>query len=120
MGAWSLSKIGATVDYVRNNRVYRQNEIGVKGLGTLTIAANGSYIWKSTTPAATFRGKWRKATATEMKYQGGDGIVLLKAKSGWDWIVMQDRTATIKGDWISISELNTRQVREFGLRGGAK
>src|SRR5687768_4703606 len=29
MGAWNLGKIGVAVDYVKNNRVYRQGEIGV-------------------------------------------------------------------------------------------
>ncbi|MEO7660551.1 MAG: hypothetical protein ABIV48_13130 [Pyrinomonadaceae bacterium] len=119
MGAWNLGKIGAAVDYVRNNRVYRQGEIGVANVGTLTLNANGTYVWKSATAQST-NGKWRKATSEEMKSQGGDGIVLLKAKSGYDWIVSKNRTTTLKGEWIYISELGTRQINEYGSRGGKK
>ena len=119
MGAWNLGKIGAAVDYVRNNRVYRQGEIGVANVGTLTLNANGTYVWKSATKDST-SGKWRKATSEEMKSQGGDGIVLLKAKSGYDWIVSKNRTTRLKGEWIYISELGTRQINEYGSRGGKK
>jgi hypothetical protein len=75
-GAWQLGKIGATVDYEKNNRIYRQGEIGVGNVGALTIKADGSYIWKAGAKDST-SGKWRKATKEEMTYQGGDGIVLL-------------------------------------------
>jgi hypothetical protein len=117
MGAWNLGKIGAAVDYVRNNRVYRQGEIGVASVGTLTLKADGSYAWKAGTKDST-SGKWRKASKTEMKSQGGDGIVLLKAKGGYDWIVTKNRNTTLKGEWIYISELGTRQINEYGSRGG--
>lgn len=119
MGAWNLGKIGAAVDYVKNNRVYRQGEIGVANVGTLTLNANGTYIWKSVTAHST-NGKWRKATKEEMKSQGGDGVVLLQAKSGYDWIVTKNRATTLKGEWIYISELGTRQINEYGSRGGKK
>ncbi len=119
MGAWNLSKIGAAVDYEKNNRVYRQGEIGVANVGTLTLNANGTYVWKSVTAQAT-KGEWRKATKAEMKSQGGDGIVLLKAKSGYDWIVSKNRETKLKGEWIYISELGTRQINEYGSRGGKK
>ena len=119
MGAWNLGKIGAAVDYVKNNRVYRQGEIGVGNVGTLTLNANGTYIWKSAANQST-NGKWRKATREEMKSQGGDGIILLKAKSGYDWIVSKNRATTLKGEWIFISELGTRQINEYGSRAGKK
>ncbi len=119
MGGWNLGKIGAAVDYVKNNRVYRQGEIGVANVGTLTLNANGTYVWKSATAQST-SGKWREATKEEMKSKGGDGIVLLKAKSGYDWIVTKDRTTTLKGEWLNISELGTRQINEYGSRGGKK
>jgi len=119
MGAWKLGKIGAAVDYVKNNRVYRQGEIGVANVGTLTLNANGTYVWKSVTAQST-RGKWRKATKAEMKSQGGDGVVLLKAKSGYNWIVSKNRSTTLSGQWIFISELETRQINEYGSRGGTK
>lgn len=116
-GTWSLDIIGATVDVVRNNRVIRQGEMGAKG-GVLTINADKTYVWKAYAndpPANHIRGSWRVATAEEMKYQGGDGIVLRAAKSGWDWIVMQDRAA-LSGEWIQVLEITSRQMREFGKR----
>jgi hypothetical protein len=119
MGAWNLGKVGAAVDYVRNNRVYRQGEIGVANVGTLTLKADGSYSWKAGTKDST-SGKWRKATKTEMKSQGGDGIVLLKAKNGYDWIVTKNRNTTLKGEWLFISELGTRQINEYGSRSGKR
>jgi hypothetical protein len=114
MGTWNLSKISPAVDFRKGDRIYRRMESGVNNVGVLTLNGNGSYVWKSS--SETQRGAWRKATAEEMKSQGGDGIVLLNAKGGWDWIVMQDRAATIRGDWIAVSEINSRQVREFGRR----
>lgn len=119
IGVWQLSKIGAAIDYTKNNRIYRQGEIGVGNVGALTLYAQGTYIWKSVT-AQSISGKWRKATKEEMKHQGGDQIILLKAKSGYDWIVYQNRNTTLKGDWIKISELNTRQINEHGMRAGKK
>lgn len=117
MGVWNLSKIGAAVDYTKNNRVYRQGEIAVGGVGALTIKADGTYVWKAGTKDST-SGKWRKATKEEMRNQGGDGIVLLKAKGGEDWIVMHDRNTTLKGDWVNIYQLNWRQIKEVGSRSG--
>ncbi len=119
MGAWNLGKIGAAVDYVKNNRVYRQGEIGVANIGILSLNANGTYNWKAGAKDLT-SGKWRKATKEEMKSQGGDGIVLLKAKSGYDWIVTKNRETKLKGEWIYISELGTRQINEYGSRGDKK
>jgi hypothetical protein len=43
-------------------------------------------------------------------------IVLLKAKSGWDWIVFQNRSTSLKGNHILMSENSTRQVTERGER----
>lgn len=119
MGAWQLGKIGTAVDYVKDNRVYRQGEIGVANVGTLRLNGDGSYAWKTATKNV-ISGQWRIATGAEMRSQGGDGIVLLKAKGGYDWIVTKDRNTTLKGEWINISELGTRQIREYGSRGGTK
>ena len=116
MGKWSLSKIGATVDYARDGYIYRQTEIGVKDVGSLTITADGKYVWQIAVPAGVARGEWRKATPDEMRYQGGDAIVLLKAKGGVDWIVHQDRVTELKGEWVNIAQLGTRQIREGGFR----
>jgi len=119
MGVWPLGKIGATVDYVRGDHVYRQGEIGVANIGTLRLDANGSFDWQTVTEEYT-RGTWRAATVKEMNSQGGAGIVLLDAKGGYEWIVMKDRATTLAGEWISVAQLNSRQIREFGSRGTKK
>ncbi len=115
IGIWNLGKIGAAVDFVMNDELWRQNEIGVANVGALKLDANGTYGWMST-GAAVVKGRWRVATPTEMKSQGGHGIVLLDAKSGYDWIVTKNRTTTLAGNWIDISELGTRQINEYGSR----
>ena len=117
MSKWGLSKIGATVDRKGGDGyIYRQGEIGVKDVGSVTISADGKYVWEIDVPKGVARGEWRKATPEEMRYQGGDAIVLLKAKGGVDWIVHQDRVTPLKGDWINIAQLDSRQVREGGFR----
>lgn len=115
MGTWKLGKVAPAVYVQKGEWIYRKGEIGVAGLGTLSLEANGRYVWKSATAEST-QGQWRPASKAEMKAQGGEGVVLLKAKSGYDWIVTQDRTTTLKGDWIRVSELGTRQVNEYGQR----
>jgi hypothetical protein len=119
MGKWNLSKIGATVDYKGNDGyIYRQTEIGVKDVGSVIITADGKYTWNIDVPRGVTQGNWRKATPAEMPYQGGDAIVLLKAKGGVDWIVHQDRVTELKGDWVNIAQLDSRQIREGGFREG--
>jgi hypothetical protein len=117
-GGWDMVIIGAPFDFVRGDKLFRQSEIGAKA-GYLTIGADRTYVWKlyhGDPPAKHVRGKWREATIAEMKYEGGAGLVLLKAKAGWDWIVTRDRATLVKGQWIRVAELGTRQVREFGVR----
>lgn len=117
MGRWNLSKIGATVDYKgRDGYRYRQTEIGVGNVGALTLHGDGSYAWKVEGAQGMVRGEWRKAAADELPYQGGDAVVLLKAKGGVDWIVHQDRVTPLKGDWITVTQLGARQIREGGFR----
>ena len=77
--------------------------------------SDGIYSWKAPTMPA-IDGRWREATAAEMRYQGGAGIVLLKAKAGWDWIVTKDRATSPDGDRIVVVELKSRQVREYGKK----
>ncbi|CAG0996441.1 hypothetical protein BURK2_02705 [Burkholderiales bacterium] len=115
MGSWQLGKVAPAVYVQKGEWIYRKGDIGVSGLGTLNLDASGTYLWKSATAQST-QGRWRAASKAEMKAQGGEGVVLLKAKSGYDWIVTQDRTTTLKGDWIRVSELGTRQVNEYGQR----
>ncbi|HEY1170341.1 MAG TPA: hypothetical protein VGH19_03130 [Verrucomicrobiae bacterium] len=117
IGKWSLSKIGATVDYKGNDGyIYRQTEIGVKDVGSIIITADGRYTWDIDVPKGVAQGTWRKAKPEEMPYQGGDAIVLQKAKGGVDWIVHQDRVTELKGDWVNIAQLDSRQIREGGFR----
>lgn len=121
IGKWSLSKIGATVDYKGGDGyIYRQTEIGVKEVGSIIITADGKYTWNIDVPRGVAQGTWRKSTPAEMPYQGGDAIVLLKAKGGVDWIVHQDRVTELKGDWVNIAQLDSRQIREGGFRETAK
>lgn len=89
--------------------------------GSITINANGTYVWKPgprDPPASYIRGTWRKATAEEMGVsdQGGDGLVLLKGYVGNDWLVRQDHTATVPGDWIYIENVSYRSQRHAGKR----
>jgi hypothetical protein len=119
MGTWSLSKIGATVDRNGNDGyIYRQTEIGVKDVGSIIINTDGSYVWNIDVPRGVAKGTWRKAKPEDMPYQGGDAIVLQKAKGGVDWIVHQDRVTELKGDWVNIAQLDSRQIREGGFRTG--
>ena len=111
MGAWNLGKIGGAVIYERNNRVYRQGESAVANVGTLTLNSNGTYGWESVSAQST-NGRWRKATKAEMKSEGGDGLVLLGAKSGYDWLVTKDRRTPLPGEWLFVAELGTRQIKE--------
>jgi hypothetical protein len=89
--------------------------------GFLTINANNTYLWKlyaNDPPSSYVKGNWRPATEGEMavSYQGGAGVVLLKAKEGYDWIVRQDRETTLKGRWIVIANINARAQREYGFQ----
>jgi len=116
MGSWSLNRTGRTLDYRVGDEIWRQGEIAVDGLGKLTLDPGGSYTWAARQPNATVRGRWRQATAAEMGYQGGDGVVLIEAKDGWDWRIRQDRETLNPGNWISIQELITSGVGETGFR----
>lgn len=115
MGTWALGKIGAAVDVVRDDGLWRQGEIGVGNTGSLRLAADGTFAWTAVGAPST-AGRWRAASAAEMRSQGGDGIVLLDAKTGYDWIVTQDRDNKLAGAWIDIVELGSRQIDEYGSR----
>jgi len=85
MGAWNLGKVGGRSQATINSTVYRPGEGAVPSIGTLTINPNGAFKWRSV-PAESTNGRWRQATKAEMKTEGGDGIVLVNAKSGFDWL----------------------------------
>lgn len=115
MGSWNLGKIGGRTQSVINSRIYRQGEGAVGNIGTLTLNPDGTFDWKSVSAQST-NGRWRPATHAEMKTEGGDGIVLLNAKSGYNWLVTKDRRNPNPGEWLHVSELATRQIKEFGSR----
>jgi hypothetical protein len=116
LGTWHLSILGATTEYEKGGYIYRKEASAVANTGVLMISADGSYTWQAKAPSATYRGRWRKATSAEMGTQGGDGVVLSNAKSGYDWIVIQNRVWKDQGDLIWVSDLSTRQLREVGSR----
>lgn len=117
-GTWSMIKVGAAVDYVRNNRVYRQGEIGATA-GSLIINKDHTYVWNSRTGQSS-KGTWREATEEEMKYQGGAGIVLQKAKGGYDWIVTKVHLSGDKEPGINVAQVESRSVKEYGTRSGSR
>lgn len=115
LGTWAVNKLAAAVDFDKDGKRFRDNEFGAGGAGALTLNANNTYSWR-VPPVAAVEGTWRAATAAEMQARGGDGIVLLKAKAGWDWIVVKDRITVPEGDRILISELTSGKVKEYGRK----
>lgn len=117
MGTWKTEVNAPAVYYTRGNEVWRRND-QVQKLGSVTISPNGSYSWKMVT-GQVINGSWRAATEAEMQTAGGEGLVLQRGKSGFDWIVTKYREETPKNmspNWITIAEITTRQQREFGNR----
>jgi hypothetical protein len=97
-------------------------ENGAK-FGFVAIEADHKYLWKvgaDDPPAKWIDGKWREATAEELKYYGGAGIVLLKGEQGEDWIVHKDDNAPRDQEWINIAQLESRQIRRGGKRAPAE
>ncbi len=115
LGAWRLIKVGATTSVTRGGNNYQRQEYA--GLaGSLTVNANGTYLWNS--PSGMLRGNWRAASAEEMAKsdKGGAGVVLLAAKSGADWLVHKRTEEGPEGTGIMIRDLATRNLRERGTR----
>ena len=115
MGTWRLMKVGATTSVTRGGNLYQRQEYA--GLaGSLALNAGGTYQWHS--PSGLLRGNWRPATAEEMAKsdKGGDGVVLLSAKSGADWLVHKRTEEGPEGTGIMIRDLATRNLRERGTR----
>jgi hypothetical protein len=113
--------VGGTVDTAPGDGyIYRKNE-SIAKLGFLTIDAGGTYTWKvepSDPPARYVRGTWRKATAAEMRLQGGAGIVLQNAAEGRDWIAFKYQTRVPnKSERIDVQDLQYRGAhRRIGWR----
>ncbi|MEQ1607292.1 MAG: hypothetical protein ABL999_20720 [Pyrinomonadaceae bacterium] len=104
LGKWSFSKVGAPANPMFGNN------------GSLVINANGSYVWNSA--SGVIKGKWRKATADEMASadKGGEGVVLLAAKSGSDWIAFKRNEEGSQGQGIMLQILPSHNLRERGTR----
>lgn len=104
LGKWSFANVGAP-----GAPMYGNN-------GSLVINANGSYVWNTAT--GVIKGKWRKATSEEMASsdKGGEGIVLLSAKSGSDWIAFSRNEEGPQGQGIMLQILPSRNLRERGTR----
>lgn len=114
-GKWYIAKVGATTTLSRGGDVYQRQEYGANA-GSLTVNEGGTYIWNS--PSGVLKGQWRKATPEEMAKsdKGGEGVVLLNAKSGLDWLVFKRNEEGPEGEGIKITDLDTRNMRERGTR----
>lgn len=116
-GTWKTEVNAPAVYFEQGGDLWRRNA-QVQALGSLTIQAGGTYSWTLST-GKVVQGSWRPATAEEMKYAGGEGLVLNQGRGGFNWIVTKyrDRVPPNKSpNWITIAELTTRQEREFGNR----
>ena len=104
-GTWDSIKLGKT----RGNTRFGE-------AGFFTIGPNGTYEWSS--PSGVFKGRWRAATPEELAKsdKGGEGVVLLNAKSGVDWIVSKRDTEGQGGEGVKIADLNYRNTREYAWR----
>jgi len=114
-GTWDMVKIAPTVDYVKGGWIYRRGEVGATS-GSLVIRSGGTYDWNGIT------GRYRPATEDEtaISYRGGGSVVLLAAKTGYDWIVLKDRKPDT-GDWITVQEYRSRgTLQEYGSRKGRR
>lgn len=114
-GKWYIAKVGATTTFSRGGDVYQRQEYGANA-GSLTINEGGTYVWNS--PSGVLQGQWRKATPEEMAKsdKGGEGIVLLNAKSRLDWLIFKRNEEGPQGEGIKITDLATRNMRERGTR----
>lgn len=114
-GAWLISKVGGTTTLKKGNDTYQRQEYGGNA-GSLKLNPSGTYEWDS--PSGVIRGKWRKASFSEMDGidKGGEGIVLQKAKSSQDWLVARRREDAPQGDGILIISLPDHNSRERATR----
>ncbi len=103
-GKWRFSKVGAPGAPMFGNN------------GSMVINANGSYVWN--TASGVINGKWRKATSDEMagSDKGGEGVVLLAAKSGSDWIAFKRNEEGPEGQGVMLQILPSHNLRERGTR----
>lgn len=116
MADWNMEVHGGVVDSVDNNRVVRHNESGAGGAGTLSLKADQTWVWQNP-KGATLRGGWRPATLAEKGERGGDQVVLMQAKGGWDWIVYRDNESGIPNR-VEVVTTPLRGMKEWGARAG--
>ncbi|MCL4820553.1 MAG: hypothetical protein KJ067_15525 [Vicinamibacteria bacterium] len=116
-GAWDLSKYARSLSQ-QGDRWVERDTVALNG--TLQIGADGSYAWDSASGA--IRGRWRPAVASEMEWRqaGGAGIVLLRGKSGADWLVKEWDPEPLAVESISITLLESEATQEFGGRRGSR
>jgi hypothetical protein len=110
-GTWDLMIVGQgthTTDGVTTHTA------SAGRTGFFTIDADGTYVW-SKSATRIFRGKWRAATSQEMGTHGGEGLVLLGAHEGKDWIVYK-RTAQTLRDEVVITQPEALYRYEYGQR----
>lgn len=114
-GRWQLLKVGVAVEYDKGAYRYTRPE-WVGPSGALVINADRTYVWYS--PSGDFKGSWRPATPEEMAKsdKGGEGVVILRAKSNADWLVFKRDEGGPEGIGIKIVDLETRNLRERGTR----
>lgn len=112
-GTWKMFQSGGTTLVQKGNTLYRRMEY-FGNSGNLTINPGGTYDWNHA--SGRFRGKWRRATKSEMdiSYKGGEGLVLLHGKAGADWIVHEEDSAD--GQNIRVAHLTSRGTKEVGGR----
>lgn len=110
VGEWNVSTT-ATRTFNLGNAVNK--------MGFLVIEEGGKFLWKIKADDEAknwIDGKWRAATAEEMNWMGGAGVVLQGGEQGYDWIVYRDYTSDDGKDWITISIINSRQTFRNGQR----
>jgi hypothetical protein len=90
-----------------------------KRLGGLAIDPNGTYVWDVLGDGRNIiRGTWRQATPADMKeYEGGPGIVLQRARDGFDYHVRVNRTPGREAEtWIEVGLGRGRQSVQYGRK----
>ena len=116
-GTWNTEVNAPAVYFEKGGDLWRRNAQGQKA-GSVTINAGGTYSW-TLSSGKLVQGSWRPASPEEMKYAGGEGLILKQGRGGFDWIVTKYRDRLPQNrspNWITIAELSTRQEREFGNR----
>lgn len=73
--------------------------------GILTINKDGTYTWDYSVKANPVEGKWK---------EGGDGIILRKGESGYDWVVSKAQEHPERPDSIELKAADA-QLRRWAV-----